>query len=61
VTYYRVYYRQECRGAATVFGCLDLTQESVEETHCGNVLTALLDSDFGLTWRTVTQWEKVND
>jgi hypothetical protein len=60
VKVYRVSYRQEVTGAATVHGSFDLTQDHVEGTHKGDVMTALLDSSYEPTFSTVTGWEIVN-
>lgn len=54
---YRVHYTQKLPNVAPVHGSVDMTEEHVETTHGGNVMTALLDSGMDLTWRHVTGWE----
>lgn len=59
MTIYRVYYTREVPGSAVVHGCVDMTQEHVEDTHKGSVMSALLDSNTDLTFKRVTRWESL--
>ncbi len=57
VTYYRVHYTQ----GPNIFGSFDMTQEHVEVANRGSIDIAIIDSGFDLTFRHITNIEKIKE